>query len=108
MVSRNEFAENRSKNSSRIDEIHTKNLSKLDKNSSKTDEILSKNFSKADDISENRIFSTNSDYYTTNQRKSTKDYTSHEEELVEDEEFDDDIRWLDNSIKNLHARFNKT
>ena len=46
-----------------------------------------------------------SEYNTiSDQRKSTKAYTSREEELAEDE---DDMCWLDNSIKNLHVRMHK-
>lgn len=52
---------------------------------------------------EKKVYS--SEYNTiSDQRRSTKDYTSREEELVDDE---DDMCWLDNSIKNLHVRMHK-
>lgn len=48
-----------------------------------------------------------SEYNTTKSIKSTKEYTSKEEELVDDEEEFEEVCWLDNSIKNLKVRMNK-
>ena len=53
------------------------------------------------------LYSVGEEYNTiSEQRRSTKDYTSREEELGDEEEIED-IRWLDNSIKNLNVRMNK-
>lgn len=51
-----------------------------------------------------KIISNNSEYNTI---KSTREYNSKEEEIIEDEEIED-MCWLDNSIKNLNVRMNKT